>query len=384
MVLFNPLMTAWHMLSHNPNRFFLSCLGIAFAVVIMFIQMGFFNGLIDSQSNLPPIFDADLIMSHKEKNHLKSGEDFSLKRLQQALSVDEVISVSHLYANATYWWNPQDGSRNRVLILAVSLDNPGIKIPEIEIFKSELKKPHTILFDRLSRKELGNIQIGTKAKLGVDTVETIGLFNLGANFTYEGHIITSHENYYRIFAHKSQEELIDLISLGLLKIKEGANPIVVKNKLLNELPNDFIVLTRDEIESREKIFTIKSSPAGIIFGIGLIVALVIGVIICYQILFNEINDHLSQFATLKAIGYKANYIFFIVFYEALLLAINGFIPGLLASYLLFMLVEHFTQIIMHLTPIRVLFIFMLTLIMTQMSAALAIRKVISADPADLF
>ena len=369
---------------HSPGRFLLSCLGIAFAVVIMFLQMGFFNGLNDSQANLPPILDADLIMSHKEKNHLKSGEDFSLKRMQQALGIEEVISATHLYANANYWWNPQNGSRNRVLILAVSIENPGLKVPEIEIYKKVLKKPHTILFDQLSRKELGNVQVGTQVKLGVDTVEVVGLFNLGANFTYEGHIITSHENYYKIFAHKDPDKLVDLISLGLLKLKQDANPVLVKEKLLSKLPNDFIVLTREEIESREKVYTTKSSPAGIIFGIGLIVALIIGIIICYQILFNEINDHLGQFATLKAIGHKANFIFSIVVYEALFLALIGFIPGLLASYVLFYIVEHFTQIIMFLTPVRIIIIFALTVIMTQLSAALAIKKVISTDPADLF
>lgn len=372
------------MLSHSPARFILSCLGIAFAVVIMFLQMGFLNGLNDSQANLPPILDADLIMSNKKKNHLKSGEDFSIKRMQQALGIEEIISATYLYTNANYWWNPQNGSRNRVLVIAVSLDNPGINIPEFEIYKKELKKPHTILFDQLSRKELGNIQVGTEAKLGVDTVKVVGLFNLGANFSYEGHIITSYENYYKIFAYKARDKLINDISLGLLKIKKEADPEIIKNKLLDKLPNDFIVLTREEIDSREKIYTTKSSPAGIIFGIGLIVALIIGIIICYQILFNEINDHLEQYATLKAIGHKSSYIFSIVLYEALFLSLIGFIPGLVASYLLFMIVEYLTQIIMFFTSVRILIIFALTILMAQISATLAIRKVISADPADLF
>ena len=154
--------------------------------------------------------------------------------------------------------------------------------------------------------------------------------------------------------------------------------------MLRALPGDFIVMTRDELEARERAYTTRATPVGIIFGIGLVVALVIGIIICYQLLFNEIQDHLRQFATLKAIGYQARHLYLIVTSEALLLSVLGFLPGLAASYGLYLAIEQLSEIIMQMSPGRILFILCLTVLMGVAAAALALRQVIKLDPAELF
>ncbi len=183
-----------------------------------------------------------------------------------------------------------------------------------------------------------------------------------------------------MFSDRGTERVVDQISLGALKLKPEADLEVVKAKLLKQLPGDFIVSTKSQMTQREKAHTIKKSPVGIIFGIGLIV----GFIICYQILFNEIQDHLAQFATLKAIGHHQAYVFGIVVSEALLLSVVGFLPGLLFSWGLYQMIERFTQIIMFMTPMRMVLIFALTTSMCLFSATLAAYKVIRADPADLY
>ncbi len=372
------------MLTHNRQRCVLSALGVAFAVVIMFMQLGFFNGLNDSQANLAPILDADLILSSQYKNHLKSGEEITIKRLRQARAIKGVQSVTPVYTNGSYWWNPQDGSRNRVLIIAVDVDNPGILIPEIAQYKEQLRLPDTILYDRLSRKELGHVEVGTRSRLYGTRVRVVGLFTLGPNFAYEGHMVISHSNFYRMFSNWGAEQVVDQISLGLLKLDPGVKPEAMKAILHQQLPADFIVLTRAEIEKREKDYTIANSPSGPIFGIGLGVGFLIGCIICYQILFNEIQEHLPQFATLKAMGYHSAYVVAIVLSEAIQLALLGFLPGLLCSWGLYQLIEQFTQIIMELSPGRIALVFGLATGMSLSSALLSSYKVVSNDPAELY
>ena len=378
------LLTSWRMLIHNRGRLVLSCLSVAFAVVIMFMQMGFFNGLRDSQANLARFLDADLVMSHRDKDNLKSQEEFSRKRLRQALAVDGVAAATWLYTRPSYWWNPQDGSRNRLLVLAVDPDHPALNLPEVEVYRQALKRPNTILYDRLSRRELGRVEPGTRSTLGAAEVEVVGLFDLGANFSYEGHAITSFETYYRISGRRDPAALVDNISLGLLKLSPGADAEAVRRHLLAELPGDITVLARDVIEAREKTYTTRATPAGVIFGVGLVVALAIGVIICYQLLFNEIQDHLRQFATLKAIGYRALHLYVIVVGESLMLSMLGFVPGLVTSMALYRGVDRLSEIVMDFTVARILFILVLTLLMGMASATLAVRQVIRADPADLF
>ncbi len=71
MQLLNSFNIAWQMLTYNRGRFVLSSLGVALAVVIMFMEMGFFNGINDSQANLATVLNADLIIESKRKHHLK-------------------------------------------------------------------------------------------------------------------------------------------------------------------------------------------------------------------------------------------------------------------------------------------------------------------------
>jgi putative ABC transport system permease protein len=378
------LLTGCRMLLQYRSRLLLSCLSIALAVVIMFMQMGFFNGLNDSQANLARILDADLIMLHRDSDNLKSMEMFRLKRWRQAMVAEGVADGTYLSTSASYWWNPQDSSRNRVLVVAVNPDHPGLRLRDAEGDIAVLRRAGTVFYDRSSRRELGDIAIDTETSLGRARVQVVGLFDLGANFSYEGHVLTSFDTYLRIFSQRNPQRLADEISLGLLKLEPGADAETVKRRLLQDLPGDFVLLTRAELEARERAHTTRSTPAGIIFGIGLLVALGIGVVICYQLLFNEIHDHMRQFATLKAIGYRARHLYVIVVSESLLLSMIGFVIGLLATVFLYRVVQDLSEIAMQLTPHRVLFILVLTLIMGIASAALAVRQVVRADPADLF
>jgi len=379
MGIFRQIPIAWRMLSDKPPRLAFSMLGVAFAVVIMFMELGFFNGTNDSSANLPPYFDCDLIVSHREKNHMKTGEEFAALRLRQITSVPGVASAVKFNTQACYWWNPQDRTRNRVLVMGVDLDDPMFSVPGIIENRKELKLPETVLYDRLSRHDLGMIGTGDRSQLDATPARVVGLFELGPNFTYEGHIIVGMDNFYRL-SGQSQ----DAVDLGLIRVTPGADIEAVRREILARLPNDIILLTPKEILNREIIVTTQRSPAGVVFGMGLLVGFAIGTIICYQILFNEVNDHLPQFATMKAMGHPPSFISGIVRSEALLLSIAGYAPGLIVSFGIYWIIEHFTQIRMFLTVPRALLVMVLTSGMCLLAARFAVKRVHCTDPADLF
>ena len=120
------------------------------------------------------------------------------------------------------------------------------------------------------------------------------------------------------------------------------------------------------------------------FGIGLVIGFLIGVIICYQILYTEIADHLGQYATLKAMGHENRFLRSLVRIEALLLSLLGFGPGLGAGLLLYDILQRLSGIVMALTPARALLVLVLTMLMCLLAGNLAVRKALSADPAELF
>ncbi len=379
MRLLRPLPIAWRMLIDKPSRFVLSGLAVAFSVVIMFMELGFFNGSNDSAANLPPHFACDLILSHREKNHLKTGEEFPFAWLLLARDAPGVAAAVPLYSGADYWWNPQDGSRNRVFLLGVNLPDPMFAPEVVAAHRAALELPGTVIYDRLSRHELGEITVGTTTTLGLMGVKVVGLFELGPNFAYEGHMLTSADNFCKLNGQPT-----DVVDLGLIRVKPGADVQAVRAALIRHLPPQALLLTPAEIQQREITYTTQHSPAGIVFGLGLVVGFAIGVIICYQILFNEVNDNLPQFATLKAMGHSPRFISGIVFHEAMLMAVIGFIPGALLGSGIYHLLESTTQIQMFLTPGRLLLIFVLTGGMCLIAGRLAIRKVHTTDPADLF
>jgi putative ABC transport system permease protein len=110
----------------------------------------------------------------------------------------------------------------------------------------------------------------------------------------------------------------------------------------------------------------------------------VGVIICYQILFTDVVDHLPQFATLKAIGYHGGFLVRVVLGESLCLALLGFVPGLGLSAVLYAMVDALTGLPMVLTVWRGGLVLALTVAMCLLSGLIAVRKVVAADPADVF
>ena len=109
-----------------------------------------------------------------------------------------------------------------------------------------------------------------------------------------------------------------------------------------------------------------------------------GVVICSQILFSDLAEKMPQFATLKAIGYENRYLRTVVLQQASLLAIFGYLPGVAGSWCLYQVVGDITGLSMRMGTELVAIVFVLTLAMCFISGLLAVRKVMAADPADVF
>ena len=117
---------------------------------------------------------------------------------------------------------------------------------------------------------------------------------------------------------------------------------------------------------------------------GVAIGFLVGVIVVYQIIYSDVMDHLPEYATLKAMGYRNSYLLLVVFQEALILAICGFIPGGFVSFVMYAFTRNVTKLPLFMTPDRIILVLILTIIMCLISGAIAMRKLNSADPADIF
>ncbi len=378
---------AWRNLTHNKRRLGLAVAGVGFAVLLMFMQMGFRNGMLDSNAAFIRTLNADLILTSNARYTLSVAEPFPRQRLVQTKSCPGVTAAFPIYLESRFSTlvNRTDKVARPVRIIAFNLDDPTLLIPEVESQRGQLRLPQTALIDEKNKPDYGELQVGDEVDLSGRPVKLVGNFQLGTDFANDGNLITSAETLAAIFPRRyGGGNPLDQVDVGLVQIDPDANAADVKAELKRLLPGDVQVLTKSEFVHQELSFWNSSTPIGFIFGLGLGLGFAVGVVICYQILYTDIADHLAEFATLKAMGYPLTYFIRVVLEQAVILAVMGFIPGLAVSMVAYYLLAIATGLLMELSTFRVLLILSFTIVMCVISGGLAIRRLLGTDPAELF
>ncbi len=388
---------AWLNLTHRPLRLMVFLAGIGFAVLLMFVQLGFWCALLDSVAGVINHLNADLVIINRAKYVLDMPEPFPRQWLYQAQAVAGVNSVAPLYVRTGFWKVPDLPVRSDPLrkpmpsqqfirVLAFDPASKAMDFPQVAQDANELRLPGTAFWDRKSKKGMYGMRPGPfTTELCEQHLELIGTFDLGTDFSSNGNLVMSDQNYAAYFRGltTSYDPLQD-VEVGLVRLKKGADAQVVQKGLVAALPADVLVLTRGQYARNEQRYWENATPVGFIFRLGLLVGFVVGVVICSQILSSDVSDHLPEYATLKAIGYTNRYLTGVVLSEALLLSLVGFIPGYFLSKLFYLLLGQATGLPLDLTWDRGLGVLVLTMAMCVISGFVAVGKVWVADPAEVF
>ncbi|MEA5576660.1 ABC transporter permease DevC [Anabaena sp. UHCC 0451] len=385
---------AWLQLAQQKFRFVVAVAGIAFIVLLMFIQLGFQDALYSSATAVHQNLKGDLFLVSSQYKSLTSNQSFSRNRLYQTLGFNGVESVSPMYLQFAKLKNPATGEKYSIYVIGFDPGKPVMNIPEVEQNLDKLKIPDVMLFDRNSRPEFG--PIAEKFDQG-DTEQTIeifpfdslqgyrvrvgGLFGLGPSFGVDGNLIVSDSTFFRINPNTRHPEKIDV---GIIKLSPGASTNQVLENLKASLPNDVQIFTRPQFINFEKQYWAARTPIGFILNLMLTMASVVGVVIVYQILYSNIATQFIAYATLKAIGYANGYLLNVVFQQALILALSAYIPGFIVSVALYDFAMQVTKLPIIMTSNNALIVLTSTVLICITSGALAINKLRSADPADIF
>ncbi|MBA2747597.1 MAG: FtsX-like permease family protein [Tatlockia sp.] len=377
----------WLQLSHEKGRLLVALSGIAFADILMFMQLGFQNALYDSNTRLNRSLQTDIVLVSPQARNMQNLSTFSRRRLYQAMDIPGVEAAEPFYTNTIVWKNPKTRREATVQLIGFNPDRSAFNLPEVNQQLNKLKLPDTVIFDRGSRGDYKQtlLAIDTNAQTVTTEVErrtitVAGLFTLGASFGADGTLMTSDQNFLLLFPRREAAS----ISLGLVYLTPGADTQQVAKIMRSHLPNDVRVMTHSEFIKFEENYWKSTSPIGFIFGLGTAMAFVVGVVIVYQVLSTDVNTHLKEYATFKAMGYDNAYLLSVVFEEAVILAVLGFIPGAILPVGLYALAAKATALPIYMTALRAIIVLLLTLIMCGMSGELATRKLQSADPADMF
>lgn len=375
---------AWLNLVHEKSRLLVAIAGVAFAVLIIFMNLGFLGALALTTSELYSKMNADIFLFSPKTLEITTAEPFPIQRLYQAAGIEGVKQTMPLYVAYVQWRNPETRINRAILCYGINPNHRVFIMPELNQpdTPERLRQPNGVFFDRLSRPEFGLRDIGTRTEMARRQVEIVGQYELGGGFAADGTLIMSDDNFRRYL----DPIPLSSIYLGLIQLEDGVDPQQMVEVLDATLPNDVSVLTQAQLTQRETDYWLTQTSIGFIFSLGVTVAMVVGSVILYQVLYTDIANHLIEYSTLKAMGYPARFLVAVVLQEALILAVLGYIPGVAIALQLYRLTVDATAgtLPVAMTLNRAIFVFGLTLIMCSISGILSVQKAISADPADVF
>ena len=416
---------AWKNLSHNKVRTLVGVAGVGFAVILIFMQMGFKGGIVSTATQIYDALDFDLMIRSPAYLHLTEPRTFSRRRVMQAAKLPEVSHARPFYLGLTEWQAPVSHARpvqfdlreeedpagqwRGIIAMGTSPADPAFSREDIRQKTQLLSDPRFVLVDVKSKPEYGPKQnqvfspadIGVETTLGPSRIRIVGLFELGTGMASNGACLASPEGFVRACPWQG----LDDVNFGLIKLHDPAQAMDVKAKLeqmfgVPAFPNEGVeasdldagklanadveILTREVVNERETYRWVSETPLGQIFSLSVWVAVFVGVAIVYQVLSTDIDNMMSEYATLKAIGYSNIYLTKVVLLQSVLLAIVGYIPSLAISWVLYFVVEAASGMPMTMTPQIMIYVLLLAILMCVLSGLGALRKLFQADPVDLF
>ncbi|MDP3196908.1 FtsX-like permease family protein [Tabrizicola sp.] len=375
----------WLQLTHNPMRFAAALVGVAFANVLVFVQLGIMTSMGTATLRPYSFFDADVMISAADANGLTDGGNVARQWLLQAMADPDVQDGMGLFiANAP--WDRGDADIS-LTTFGVDPARPEFVASDIAGDLSLLEVQDAAILDRLARG-LGReaaAAIRPQSPLSFETqgrtLTAYTTFAGGGGFGGDGYMIVSDQTFLSLFPARSSTAPDHI----LLRLRPGADgPAVVAR--LHRLISDPALRIRIYGDAAQEELTYQQTkrPTGIIFGFGVLIGVLVGLVIVYQVLSTDVADHLREYATFKAMGYDQKFFIGIVLEEALILGVLGFLPGFAVGATILTAMGKITTLPLSVTPFMAITVFVGTVVFSALSGAIATRRLAAADPADLF
>jgi putative ABC transport system permease protein len=373
----SPLELGARLLLHDRRRLIAMAAGVAVGVVIMFVEVGLLQGILDSQSLVAKLVQGDLLVMNKGRIDLHHWDAIKPYELAQVAAAPGVASVTPVYEAGVGFTDPDDKRIRRIILYAFPPDAAPLRIGDPAKVAAALRASDAFLFDERSRPIFGKIKPGMSIAIDKGPLNVSGLVRMGPDIVNDGAIFVSEG------AWLSRQPGAFPI-MGVVRLARGSSLEAVRAAIEAETPGDVAVLTPAEASQRETDSTLKAAPIGILFGLGAIAGLVIGVINGYQVLYTEVSDHLPQYATMKAMGFSDRFLHAVILAQAAVLSVAGFAVGLPAAILVDGLVAALTRLPVEVHLLTATWIGLGALIASTLAGRLAMRRVDSADPASLY
>ncbi|NRA73231.1 MAG: FtsX-like permease family protein [Rickettsiales bacterium] len=384
-LLLGRLPIGWLQLIYNKGRFFTALAGVIFANILILMQLGFLSSLKKTTITAYSILNGDILISASNANTFSDGGHVPQQRAFQSLNVSGVEKSTPLYISKVDW-KRKEGKTSTLLVIGFDPTSKALTLNKPRLIE-KLKLLDNAFIDQKLRNFKPSYFYGIgngkekKIELNGRSIFLSGLISLGGSFEADGYLITSDETFWKVFPAITSSSPKHI----LIKIMPGANVKQVIKDLKTILPSSDTQIRRlKDAMKQDMRFQTTERPIGIVFGFGVLIGLLVGTAIVYQVLSSDVADHLKEYATFKAMGYKDSFFKAIIIEESVILACLGFLPGILTSTVLYRIFAHLTSLPMEMTFLRALAVLIGTIAICAISGFLATRKLNHADPAELF
>lgn len=370
------------LLLRRPRRLLPAIGGIVMAVAIMLVEASMLFGVLEAQARMAELVRADFVVMNTLRLNLQDGSELPMIRLAQVAALPEVARVMPLYQSEVALRSRGDADRadaarrpfRRIVVFSFSPEDDPLRIGDRAKIERSIKTPGSVAFDRDSRPVYGDIGIGSNVEFGNRHWQVSGLVEIGPDIINDGSIVMSSGN----------ARMRDSAIMGAVRLRPGTDPEAARQHILARLPPDISVLTPAELRLREIGYTLRAVPIGILFGVGMVAGLFIGAVTCYQVLFNEIADNLKMYTTLRATGFSDGFLRRTIVEQAVLSSALGFVAGSVVALAICLYIARRSGFAVWLSPTYGAVVFIVTMAACAGAGLVAVRRVIAADPADLF
>ncbi len=372
---------AWRNVLQSKVRSAVALGGISLAILLIFMQLGFYAAAGSSAINVYEALDFDVLVLSPQYVFLARAAQFPRNRLEQVRAIEGVTAVAPLWIGLGEWRNTETRERWNVLTLGVDPAQRPFRDAAVNDQLPLLKVRDTALSDRLSRPEQGPIDVGAVSELQHHQLRIVGRYGIGAGFVAGATLVTGRDTFLDVFRDSASAERV---GLGLVKLAPGVSPAKTAAEMRRILAPAATAATRAELSAAEQRFWLKVKPIGIMFTTGVLIAFIAGAVILYQVLASEVQNRLREYATLKALGYDNRYVYGAIGRQAFIFCGLGFVPAFFGAIGLYALLRQHALVPVGMEFGRAVGVFLLTGLMCFSATFLAVRKLRAADPAELF
>ena len=363
-------------LFHDRTRFLITVVGVTFSVVLIFSQFGIYLGFMENASIIIDNTRADLWITSKNSSNFDFPVPFSELKLNKVKATPGVAAADKLILGWANMKRRDGGSENIELVGFNPETGVGGPWRLKEGTIADIKAGKAVIVDESAFPKLGYLRVGDHVEINEQRVKVVGISDGVRGFTTAPYVFTSYRSAQEIDPF-NRDRTVFIVA----RVAPGYDPNDVVSRL-REI-RDVDVYTRGSYSLKTRLYWTWETGIGLGFGLTVVMAIVVGVVIVSQTIYSATIEHLREFGTLKAIGATNRDVYGIILKQALINAGLGYLAGL-AITLLVVHSSGVTGLVLVVPPALMAGVLALTVAMCVTASMVSVRKALRVDPLVVF